>query len=694
MDSSQWALQVKSLYFQWANSASSILSNIDLSVERGQLYGLLGASGCGKTTLLRVLLGQVTPSSGTVRLFGRAVDPAHKPHPLHVGYMPQDLALYSEFTPTEMLYYFGRLHRLPRPLLAHRVESLFGLLGLEPLLGPGRLVGQMSGGQKRRVSLAIALLHHPALLMLDEPTVGVDPLLRQVIWGHLCRLSREHRVTVLLTTHYVEEARGANTVAFLRQGRLLAQGEPASLLRQYSAPSLEEVFLTLCRSPPPAEQPPSVTTEGRLAGLGQLRDWFCRSRVAPGNGSEARVESPLTCTSRGHYLCLAHLSTLVEKNFRQVYRNWSLLAFFTLLPAIEVALILLCIGRDIQHIPLAVHNAEGERADLSLLFLQSVPPSAFRLEQFARPEEAVGAVERGVASGLLHFGPNFSAALRARFFGLEEEGQWASLWNESSVLVRLDMSNQLVGLQIQRQLLHTFVEFAARLASRLGLGNDTFRPPVTFGPPVYGFASSAVVETFIAPGALVMISFFATTIVTCHLLIHEVRHCLIERALIAGATSAEFLLSHLLVQCAVLSLQLLLMLLTAFGLFSMPYLGSLPLSLALIWLQGLCGLLYGLVLSATCPDEVYATTLAIGTFFPSVIVGGVFWPVQSMPLPLQYASQCMPTTQAIHALRAILLRDWGLAHPAVSLAFLVSAAWLLLFLLSALRHFDRRIHAH
>jgi len=214
-----------------------------------------------------------------------------------------------------------------------------------------------------------------------------------------------------------------------------------------------------------------------------------------------------------------------------------------------------------------------------------------------------------------------------------------------------------------------------------------------FGPPVYGIqgGASVVVETFIAPGALIMIAFFATTIVTCHLLIHEVRQALIERALIAGASSAEFLFSHIINQSSILMIQLTLMLATAFQLFAMPFLGSLTLSISLIILQGLCGLMYGLMLSATCPDEIYATTLAIGTFFPSVIIGGIFWPVQSMPLMLQYLSACLPSTQSIDALRSILLRNWDLRKTSVAGAFVVTTVWLFVFLLCALRNFKRRI---
>lgn len=368
-----------------------------------------------------------------------------------------------------------------------------------------------------------------------------------------------------------------------------------------------------------------------------------------------------------------------------------------------MSLIMLCIGRTIDHISVAVFNGEviqNGRADLSAIFLASVPEHAFELKHYSSAETAIEAVKEGNAAALLEFSPHFSNSLRARYFSLghdddvdneNETSLGLRLWNESSVYVRVDNANQLVGLQVQRQLLSTFLAFAQRLASSLGLSNDTFRPPVTFGPPIYGLAGSAVVETYIAPGALIMIAFFATTIVSCHLLLQEIRQGLIERALLAGVSTAEFLVAHLATQTAVLALQMALMLWTSFQIFSMPYLGSLPLSVALVSLQGVCGLMYGLMLSAMCVDEIHATTLAIGTFFPSVIMAGIFWPLEAMPIALQYVSHCLPSTQSITALRAILLKRWGLERLSVAAAFGVSSLWLLIFFILALYNFHRRV---
>ena len=195
-------------------------------------YGLLGASGCGKTTLLSCIVGRRGLDSGEVNVFGG--EPGTKesgiPGP-RVGYMPQELALYGEFTIKETLEYFGRIYNLSSSFVKSQTELLFELLDMPP---GHRFVKTLSGGQQRRLSFAVALFHEPELLILDEPTVGVDPLLRQRldffkksncdfgkllnyifrhrIWSHLVRLSSEHGTTVIVTTHYIEEARQAHTV--------------------------------------------------------------------------------------------------------------------------------------------------------------------------------------------------------------------------------------------------------------------------------------------------------------------------------------------------------------------------------------------------------------------------------------------------------------------------------------------------
>lgn len=158
--------------------------------------------------------------------------------------MPQEIALYGEFTIKETMMYFGWIFGMKTAEIVERLQFLLNFLDLP---SQNRLVKNLSGGQQRRVSFAVALMHDPELLILDEPTVGVDPLLRQSIWNHLVNITKAGQKTVIITTHYIEEARQAHTIGLMRSGRLLAEESPGALLQKYRCSNLEDVFLKLSR---------------------------------------------------------------------------------------------------------------------------------------------------------------------------------------------------------------------------------------------------------------------------------------------------------------------------------------------------------------------------------------------------------------------------------------------------------------
>ncbi|CAG2112685.1 unnamed protein product [Medioppia subpectinata] len=198
---------------------------------------------------------------------------------------------------------------------------------------------------------------------------------------------------------------------------------------------------------------------------------------------------------------------------------------------------------------------------------------------------------------------------------------------------------------------------------------DSMKPLINNGPPVYGTKNPSF-NSFVSPGALIVVAYFATTTVTCHLLIKERTDGLVDRNLVAGVKPLEFVLSHIILQLFMLSFQVGLKLVLAFAVFAVPNMGSIVSASALTFLQGCCGLMFGLMISSLCPDEMYATTLCIGAFFPTVIMGGMFWPLESMPTGLRYFSQILPSSLAIESLRSILLRGWGLSHYQVVVGFM------------------------
>jgi len=216
-----------------------VLTDISLTVPRGKIYGLLGPSGCGKTTTVKIMSGILEASSGSVYVLGEAMPNLALMN--RVGYMAQSDALYNLMTAGENLAFFGALYGMNKKTLKERILEVMALVNLSGDLT--KVVGAYSGGMKRRLSLAMALLHEPEVLILDEPTVGIDPLLRKSIWDTLNAMARQRGITILVTTHVMDEAEKCDELAMIRDGRLIAHGAPLQLRQNVGASSIEEAFI-------------------------------------------------------------------------------------------------------------------------------------------------------------------------------------------------------------------------------------------------------------------------------------------------------------------------------------------------------------------------------------------------------------------------------------------------------------------
>ena len=216
------------------------LDGLSLSVRSGTIYGLLGPNGSGKTTLIRALAGLVRLDAGTVTVLGRT--PRDAIGAGAVGYMTQAAALYGELSIEENLRFFATLQGVPAAETAGRVDDVLRAVAL--LDRRRSVVGTLSGGMRTRVSLAATLLHRPQLLLLDEPTVGVDPALRRDFWDHFRALARAG-ATILVSSHVMDEAARCDRLGLIRSGRLLAEGTVAELCARAGTADLESAFLAL-----------------------------------------------------------------------------------------------------------------------------------------------------------------------------------------------------------------------------------------------------------------------------------------------------------------------------------------------------------------------------------------------------------------------------------------------------------------
>jgi ABC-2 type transport system ATP-binding protein len=235
-------IEVKNLTKKFGDFTA--VKGISFQVERGQIFGFLGPNGAGKTTSIKMLTTLLKPTAGQILLDGH--DPVMEQTGVRrsFGIVFQDSSLDDELTAMENMQFHGVLYKVPKNLRNQRTEELLKMVELWDRRDD--LVKQFSGGMKRRLEIARGLLHHPKILFLDEPTVGLDPQTRNHIWNYIKNLNRKEKITVFFTTHYMEEAdRVADQVTIIDHGKIITQGTPTALKKKARAKSLEEAFIRL-----------------------------------------------------------------------------------------------------------------------------------------------------------------------------------------------------------------------------------------------------------------------------------------------------------------------------------------------------------------------------------------------------------------------------------------------------------------
>lgn len=218
------------------------VDQVSLTVDRGEIFGFLGANGAGKTTTIRMLCGLLLPTSGSGTVSGFDIYRENEKIKASIGYMSQKFSLYADLTGRENLRFYGSVYRIPANDLGKRIEELSIKLDLNEFID--RPAGSLPVGWRQRLALGASLLHRPKILFLDEPTGGVDPVFRRRFWEILYQLADEG-TTLFVTTHYMDEAEFCRRISIMHQGRIVEVGTPQELMAKHQQPNLQETFIDL-----------------------------------------------------------------------------------------------------------------------------------------------------------------------------------------------------------------------------------------------------------------------------------------------------------------------------------------------------------------------------------------------------------------------------------------------------------------
>lgn len=243
MDGHEHIIEVKDMVKKFGSFTAN--DHLTFHVERGEIFGFLGANGAGKTTAMRILCGLSYPTSGEIRVAGHDVYHERERIKRKIGYMSQKFSLYEDLTVSENIHLYAGIYGLGRKQIAIREDQLLERLGLTHVRN--RLIKEIPLGWKQKLAFSVAIFHQPAIVFLDEPTGGVDPITRRQFW-EMIHDATDEGITVFVTTHYMDEAEYCDRVSIMVDGRIDALDTPAALKQQYESVNMNEVFLKLARS--------------------------------------------------------------------------------------------------------------------------------------------------------------------------------------------------------------------------------------------------------------------------------------------------------------------------------------------------------------------------------------------------------------------------------------------------------------
>ncbi|RNA38840.1 ABC transporter G family member 20-like [Brachionus plicatilis] len=548
--------------FQSSKSKSVVLNRININVEKNKIYALLGPSGCGKTTLLKCLLGLLKYEHGKVFINQDSLchKRKNKVNLGELGYMPQETCLYSELTVGEIFFYFGKLYSMSSKEINLREKFLIGLLNLP---NSKHLIANMSGGQARRTSLAISLLNRPKILILDEPTVGLDPMLRKKIWDFLDNLAHRDNTTILITTHYIEETRGADCLGFMRKGQIIEENSPEFLIKKCNTQILEDIFYLICEN-----QAKECSGSENFVSE-ELTDYQPSNKVSFDFDEIDENQNTSGESEKKFFISFNRLVANIYKDSLKCLRNKKLLIIQFLVPIIQITFFCLCIGRPVKNLPVGYVNNDNSSFNLSGKIIDEMDNEILNKIFYKNFDSGYQDLKLGKIWSLFVIDQNFGNDVLELYLKKENFKNLNNI-----VHVYMDNTNQQISLAIRNTLFDSLKKVAdkyitndhRRWNDKYNISNFDNFYIFKFEQPVYG-QREAVFTNFMAPGIALSVIFFISVASTASNFEFEKRVGLTERAHISGVRTIELLLSQLIVYSFLMTAQVFIILGLLFGFF-------------------------------------------------------------------------------------------------------------------------------
>ena len=639
------AIEAKGLTMRFGDFTA--VDQVEFQIERGEIFGFLGSNGCGKTTTMKMLTGLLPATDGEAHLFGRLVNAGDIQTRRRVGYMSQGFSLYSELTVRQNLELHAQLFGMEARDIPDRMAKMAERFGLADLMDA--LPDALPLGQRQRLSLAVAMIHKPEILILDEPTSGVDPIARDQFWQSMIDLSRQDGVTIFISTHFMNEAARCDRISLMHAGKVLVSDTPARIVEQQGAKSLEEAFISYLKAaegddapPPTLESPPSDTVaQPQRPGRGWL-----------GGFSPRRMMS----YSRREALEL---------------RRDPIRATLALLGSVILMFIMgYGISMDVKDLPFAVLDRDGTTTSQD--YALNIAGSRYFVER--QPISDYGELDRRMRSGELSVAieipPGFARDLR--------RGDTVAL----GVWIDGAMPQRAETVQGYIQALHAqwLSDMSVReLGVRPSTGLINIETRYRYNPDVKSLVA-------IAPAVIPVLLLLFPAILTALSVVREKELGSIINFYVTPVTALEFLLGKQAPYVALAMLNYVLLVVLSLSTFRVPITGDIVAMTLGALLYVLSSTAIGLLFSIFMRSQIAALfATAIGTILPAVQFSGLINPVSSLEGGGAVIGRVFPTSHFVTICRGVFSKGLGfpdlqpeLLSLAVTFPLLLTACVLLL----------------